>query len=192
MPYWTVEDHIRLDKKNQIGQGLFSKVFKVSETEVIILTNDNAKECMGAFCQGEKHIPKMERLSDIGEYQAYKMPLYQKLMKKHSRAWEDYKAVEKTLKYLSLRKYDCFPTCINAIEKSEDLSEDLKESLKTLIDMMANYTDDIFLDLCKRNVMVDNKGNLILTDIVGSSQELSKAWARKFQKRKKKEYSRFF
>jgi len=190
MSYWTKEDHIKLDKHNMIGKGLFSKVFKVSENEVVILTNDNAKECMSCFCQGYKHIPRMERIEDIGEFQAYKMPLYNKLTKKNfPKAWKEYVEINKALKYLRLEKWTCFAACIKAIQDNENLSESLKESLSGLFDMMASYTDEIFLDLAKRNFMVDHEGILILTDIVGSSHELEKQWSQRIKNKKASRFS---
>jgi len=110
------------------------------------------------------------------------MPKYEKLTKQHAAAWRDYKAVEKILKPLKLTKWECFGTCINAVEQS-NLAPTIKESLTQLFEMLANYTDEIFLEVCRRNVMVDSRGNLIFTDIVGCSEKLRRVWQARTHRR---------
>lgn len=182
MPFWTIEDHIRLDKKNMIAKGTFTKAYKINEKEVIILTVDNTKECLALFCKGV-NIPKMERLEDIGDYQVYKMPLYKKLKSTDVLAWRDYQKLRKLFRGKSYGKWKCYYKTRDLL-KDSNLSSHLVESLESILDAMAMYTDEMFFDVFQRNFGVDDNGNLILLDIACDVNKLTEVWE---QKRKKRE-----
>lgn len=182
MPFWTIEDHIRLDKKNMIAKGTFTKAYKINEKEVIILTVDNTKECLALFCKGV-NIPKMERLEDIGEYQVYKMPLYKKLKSTDKLAWSDYKKLRKLFQCKSFTKHKCYEE-MRALLEDSGLPNHLVESLESILDAMAMYTDEMFFDVFPRNFGVDDNGNLMLLDIACDVNKLTEVWE---QKRKKRE-----
>ena len=163
-----------------IGKGMFSKVYKINEKEVVILTNDNSKECLATFCQGGTHVPKIERLEDIGDFQAYRMPLYFKLTTKSKQAWAQYKILKNLFSNnRDFPEYTGFEIAKERLEACADLPDSVKEDIGLILDNMAMYTAHIFFDIVPRNMMVDELGNLILIDIIGDSKELEKAWEKK-------------
>ena len=178
MKNYCQEYQVELNKENFLGKGMFSKAYKIGE-RVILVSEDNAKECLALFCQIEnKHIPKCSRLDDIGEKSGYEMPYYKPLRSRESiQAWKDYKTISKCIDNIGFQergKYVCFEGYRKAFEACQGLSEELKEALNCLVSEMQNYCDEIFVEISPRNAKVDEKGNLILLDIIGETESLRK------------------
>jgi hypothetical protein len=176
MRQYCAEKNLCLNKHNFLGKGLWSKVYRVSEDEVIILSSDPAKECLAIFCQDVKYLPKLTCLENVNDVACYLSPFYYPLKASNKKAWGQYKAVKQCLEAVSFQereKYKCFEGFKNALY-CLDIDPEIIEAINTLLDNMANYTDHVFLELSPRNVKVDGNGELILLDIIGDTNELNK------------------
>jgi hypothetical protein len=184
MKNYCLEYQVKLGKENFLSSGMFTKAYRLGE-KVILLSRDNAKECLAIFCQvGNKHIPICERLEDINGENAFEMPFYNPLKAENKIAWYQYKQVKKAIDSMpweDRQKYKCFEGYKKAFENC-DIPETLKEALDILVSEMQNYTDHIFLEISPRNAKVDSEGNLILLDIIGDSVELDKIRKRRQNK----------
>ncbi len=171
---YCTEYQVKLDKENFLGKGLFTQAYRVGE-RVVLTTEDMAKECIATFCQiGNKHIPALRRLDNIGDKQAYTMPYYRPLLAQNKVAWSQMKSIDKIMQSVPFegrKKYICFENFLDAFKKST-LPEELKEALHTIVESMMNYSEHIFLEISPRNAKVDGNGNLILLDIIGDSEQL--------------------
>jgi len=158
-------------KLKLIGKGMFSKVYRVSEKEVIIKSFCPAKECMALFFDKSKYFPPIERI----DYQEYKMPYYDKVS-----------SLKTTLKpkqyqlYLELRKLS-IPYTTNRYNKLNEWENQfktikdkiLRNNLLMAVGELSNYGQDISFEISPRNVAVKN-GNLILLDCFYSSDLVNK------------------
>lgn len=165
-----------LNKKNFLGKGLFSKAYRVGD-EVIIVTLDPAKECLALFTVENIHLPELTTLEDIGEKRAYKMLYYEALTAQHKEAWEQYKLLKKvidTVRYNHPGKYKCYEVYRELVNTCEGLKESIKEAVNSLLDGMANYTENVFIEVSPRNLKVNENGELILLDIIGDTNLLLK------------------
>ncbi len=172
---YCTEYRVKLDKKNFLGKGIFTQAYRIGEW-VVLTTEDMAKECIATFCQiGNRHIPALKRLENIGDKQAYEMPYYRPLLAQNMVAWSQMKTIDKlmvSVPFEGRKKYICFESYIDAF-KNSSLPEELKEALCTIVESMMNYSEHIFLEISPRNAKVDGNGDLILLDIIGDSGQLA-------------------
>lgn len=179
------ELNVQLNSKNKIGQGFFSKAYLVDSETVIVVTEDPSKECLAVFCKDNNgYLPHLESLDNIGDKQAFKMPLYHPLKASNKVAWKQYKEVKKSVESLDFwdkREYVCFDNYKKAILENDKILPEIKHDLVLLIDNMSNYSSGIFMELSPRNVKVDKQGKLIFLDIIGDSDKLKKAWEKRLR-----------
>ena len=169
--------------KPLIGKGLFSKVYgDLNSPTVTIVTVDNAKECLALFCKKMKHLPDTKRIDDG----VYIQPRYNRISsvadikewKALKKIHNEYNSFTYSLDYAkSIRNYN---TLIDLIEKyKDDLGNDLYEALLELISAYSNYEYNIGFEIARRNLALDNEGNLILLDVIFSPELLNKKRGKK-------------
>lgn len=143
-----------------IGKGSFTKCYKVSEKEVLLVSRDPVKLAMSEmFWPKSRRFPKVEKHPTIED--AYLTPYLGKTqsLKKglNKKEYELYRELRRT--YVESTGY-----C-----KVHDVIKGIKHPIKKLLlnaaDVIANYRDirDLRFEISSRNVRVKN-GKLVLMD----------------------------
>ena len=164
-----------------IGKGVFSKVYQLNESEVLIKSDDYAKECMSEFVNSEL-VPSIER---IGEG-LFKMEYFEKVKSLKTALNKDQYAF-----YLELRSLEV-PYNTKEVEfyfrwRDQFLrlsNEDYANDLLDVIDSLSNYGTDISFEISPRNVAVKD-GKLILLDCFFIRSQLNE----KRQSTRKRQYA---
>ena len=189
-------DNITLNLR-KIGKGAFSTIYEnvenTSEVYAIVKTDqpydkcDMSKEAMSSFATGD-HVPEIEKVaydfyvSRMGYCDVYKMKRYYKL-ETGSQAntianalIRIYKSVTNKPDYyrviLNGTHYQAAIMIIDAILESSDIPESIKESIDSIYSACTNYGDHYMVEFFKRNMMQDEKENLILLDIAFNAKAL--------------------
>lgn len=167
-----------------IGKGLFSKAYRVENTVYLLTQGDYSKECIALFARGQ-HIPVITRHEDIEEgramYQVFSMPFYQPMRKKHSKAWKQWAFLKQVCVvpggYFEVREW------LDSDRVKLELEPTVWDALDQMIEAFSNYdSESMGLEFNKVNVSVDEKGELILRDVLFSqvsARRLMEARARK-------------
>lgn len=148
-----------------IGKGAFSRVYDAGDC-VLIKSNDYAKEAfsIGLMPSGANW-PACEKL-EHGEVSLYKMPKYEKFIRKAQLSQEQY-AIYKALKKLidaNMSWNNDYFFWVNLFNKDNTLPPAIREQICEALDGLANYGTDIQIEISRRNVAVLN-GKLILLDL---------------------------
>lgn len=177
--------YIKLDDKKHLaiflGQGDFSKAYLIQTNKgpyVITYGDDCTKEVIALW--GDKsnpHVPKIWRY----DTNIYLMPYYKPLTKEYRVAWNQYITLKKVLEavrrsYINrvgindyrkddgYRVIDEFITFLCSHQKN--INSALCDALKDICDTCTNCGSNIMFEFAPRNLGVDNKGRLVLRDIV--------------------------
>lgn len=146
-----------------IGKGLFSKVFKLNDKQVLIQSVCNVKECLSMdWHQSTGIFPKIESI----DYQEYTCEYYDKVSSiKYSLCPKHYE-IYKDLRSLSINRngnnYDLSYKWIEEFKKVKD--KKYREALLDMIECLHNYGSDIDFEISPRNIAIKN-GKLILLDV---------------------------
>lgn len=147
----------------QIGKGLFSKVYRLNENEVLIKSICQVKECISNEWHNSVDIfPELKRVEDetyICEYYDAVKSLKESLNPEHY-------AIYKELRSLSVgyvkNPYDLYSEWYKQFETLSNI--EYKEALLDMIDNLSNYGSQISFEISPRNVAV-KEGRLILLDV---------------------------
>ena len=145
-----------------IGKGMFSKVYQLNDKEVLIKSNDLAKECICYMVESDL-VPDIEQIEDG----IYKMEYFPKVKSlKDSLDMDQYKLYQELSKLnisigMHTRKNDYYFLWREQFETISD--EEVREDLLNVIDCMCNYGADVRFEISPRNVAVKN-GKLVLLD----------------------------
>lgn len=145
-----------------VGKGLFSKVYKLNEKQVLIKSCCNVKECISMEWHSSTVFPKLE----CTEYQTYVCEYYPKVKSlKESLKPLHYK-IYLELKSLSIgyvdNFYDFADHWANAF--STITNKKYRLALQNMLECLRNYGSDISFEISPRNVAVKD-GKLILLDV---------------------------
>lgn len=144
-----------------IGKGLFSKVYKINDKQVLIKSECYVKECL-ANSISNSWFPKLKSV-DCDEYLCEYFPKVKSL--KDSLNVNHYKLYLE-LKSLSVgyvkNTYDLYSEWYKQFETVSNKS--LKIALIQVLDELSNYGPQIRFEISPRNVAVKN-GKLILLDV---------------------------
>jgi len=140
-----------------IGKGTFSKVYRISENKVKIVSSDWAKECQALFIDSFL-VPKLEKID-------YEMEYFDKVQSLKNSLLPGQYEIYKELRALP------FFYCANSYDYLDKLrdnfkllkNEKVKEGLMDVLDELSNYGTDIVFEISPRNVAVKN-GKLVLLD----------------------------
>lgn len=178
----------------KIGKGKFSTVYEnvdnTSEVYAIVKTDksydkcDMSKEAMAEWASGD-HVPEIEKIeydffvSRMGYCDVYKMKRYYKLETGSqandlaNKLIKIYKSVTSKPAYYNVgTHYAAAMMIINAILECNDIPDTVKESIDSIYSACTKYGDQYMVEFFKRNMMQDDKGNLILLDIAFNAKAL--------------------
>lgn len=147
-----------------IGKGLFSKVYKVSEKQVLVKTDDPVKECFALFLSNDYDIfPDYEITENNNEYLC---EYYPKVKSLKNELLPEHYAIYKELRALNIDRSGNRHMYYNKWrEQFETVSnETYREGLIEALDELTNYGSDICFEISPRNVAVKD-GKLILLDV---------------------------
>jgi len=165
---------IKRDMFELVGKGSFSTVYRKSEKEVLIFSNDKVKECMSlGFFPSCRLFPKVINTNNtILEKPVYTMKYYKKVSSlKNTLEPKEYSF------YKELRKLYNDNLCIgynNLYKLFNSLPSKYKYKKSLLLNALnglINYGDDMRFEISPRNVTVNN-GKLILLDCFYFSSQL--------------------
>lgn len=148
------------NKIQLIGKGIFSKVYRLNEHEVLIKSNDPVKECMALFIDSFL-VPKLNSLDNNDytmEYFAPVKSLKESLFPDQYQLYKELRAL--SVGYVANSNDLYFEWC----KQFETISnEDVREDLLQVMGCLADYGSDISFEISPRNVAVKD-GKLILLD----------------------------
>lgn len=173
------------EKCKRIGKGQFSTAYRsIDDPNVVyLLTNedDNIREIYRHITN--KHIPQMELLEQnvyIGRkyVNVWKMPYY-KPIKKSDPCWKQYKTLYDAWQeiytplisaYFYKKQYsDGFMAAeqfLQILEEKSIIDQDLLYALERINVWSSCYGSGYIFEFQKRNVGVDQDGNLVLRDVI--------------------------
>ena len=157
-----------------IGEGLFSKAYKVGDKVFLLCQGDYSKECLALFAdQSLRHVPTIERHEDIGDNQVFSMPYYNKLTKKeYPQAFAQWRKLQNGLG-ISAQGPKAIEALIERLRIQGEQS--LADAVSNMYEAFQNYAyHSIVFEFQKVNVSVNDKGELILRDCLADSESINK------------------
>ena len=157
---------MKTQKLQLIGQGAFTKCYKMNANKVLLKSCDPVKEAMSlGLTPNSRIFPKVTYTSCNNEYE---MKYYSKVksLKNSLDAdqYELYKALRtvkllNVIEVLSGRGYEILIKRFKAL----DIKRSVKNALIGMVEGLLNYGTDICFEISPRNVAVNN-GKLVLLD----------------------------
>jgi hypothetical protein len=173
------EGEVSLQK---IGEGAFARVYREvgGKGRVFAFTDDDThdKEIASmASSPDNPHVPAVEKYGHTvgygptGQKTVYTMPYYKAPLRKSDspRAWADFRVIEKCLKESDKYGRGLYETNTATVEcvRTKGATPGVADALGDLVDTAANYDADEFaLEIAPRNLATDDKGNLVLLDVL--------------------------
>ncbi len=156
-----------------LGKGQFSKAYRVGDFVYTFTKNDYSKEAVSMWAIENEHTPTIERIQIIDDNtHIYRMPYYEPLnAKDHPTAW----AIRKELQNVKTQYFWDFARqhnnywgfdLSNKVIECANVSDTIKECLQSMIDAFMNYDVNPCFEFPKRNLAVDDKGNIIFLDVL--------------------------
>lgn len=171
-----------------IGQGKFSKVYRVGNRVVYYTKNDCAKEVLGYSDVRMIHLPELIRHENVivydikkGEikdvYNVYSAPYYKNVTRKDESAWLLMnKIIDLYFEYMININIVCRRIGMTNIEKMEGFVDYIRgkviiprsivNALAYLVDRIRDCGEDAMFDFHSGNFGVNEYGVLILRDVV--------------------------
>lgn len=140
-----------------IGKGLFSKVYKLNEKQVLIKSTCWSKECLALFVNA-KHFPKLEVVGEkeyVCEFYPKVKSVRDSLKPAHYEVYQQLRQIDR----MTIGGYDDLKNLFSTIS-----NKSFREALLEVLDDMTNYGLDVCFEISPRNIAVKN-GNLILLDV---------------------------
>lgn len=164
-----------------LGKGTFCRAaYRVGDDVYLFVDEDDySKEIISHI--ENPHIPPCEMIEHQEErgLRVWKMPFYEKLTARHKQAWADYKRLRniigKVRMELIMRAGYGEPRWYEMpglIAERVDFSQTLFEALESLASWLPSYGSHYAIELPKVNCSVGKDGQLILRDIVFSTELL--------------------
>jgi hypothetical protein len=155
-----------------IGHGMLSMVFRETDTTVLVVSDDPAKECMSfGWMPDSPLMPTIERI-EYGELSLYRMPLYTRVTSpKKQLKPRDYAVYQELRELQNSIVHSLSWKNINALEA---VGTDCANLLIECIDAMSNYTDQCGFEISPRNIALDKNGDLILLDCFYDRQKIKR------------------
>lgn len=162
-----------VDLKNaeSVKRGQFTHCY-LFHNYAILYSIDILKECVALYNfsadDNNPHLPQIDTFDDLNNW--YIMPRYLPLEKQHTKAWAQYRMLQKLLnvhRHLFMQNlYYTTHICYNFADVVRNYDEKLGEALSAIVDNVSNGSDNLGFEFQKYNLAVDNDGNLILLDVI--------------------------
>ena len=166
-------------------RGAFSKVYRMGEGTVRVVSSDPAKECMALWGFGNSDLwPSIERVATLDGANVFIMPLYEQPKSLKTALMPDQYALYKALKassencFMGKNQYDAPQHWHKVFNAGLVEFPAAAEALSNAIDSLQNYGQDIRFEISPRNVAVKN-GKLILLDCFFFASALEKTYKKK-------------
>lgn len=152
-----------MEKLKLIGQGLFSKVYRLNDKEVLIKSICNVKEAISMEWHNSTGVfPKITRI----DYQEYTCKYYEKVTSLKSSLLPDHYDIYQNLRALEIdvntNPYDYLDAWRKAFKSVKNAK--YRNALLNMLDVLSNYGTEMRFEISPRNVAVE-KGKLILLDV---------------------------
>jgi hypothetical protein len=189
-----------------LGKGHYCKAYRFMDTVYCVVVEDEyMKDVIAEWvCEENPHLPKIERLEDITikgkDYKIYTMPYYENISANHRLAWNILKALEAAVekvepKYWFSKPMACYGLYFNQDvikEAKGKVPESVTDGLTILNDAASNYGSGITFEFGKRNIGVDNHGNIVFRDIIFDAEKLHKEREAKIRNRQRAQFQYLF
>lgn len=179
-----------------LGKGQFTECWLDESTgDVWQWSTDVVKECIEAWAdQDNIHVPKQERVDwSDDDRLLFKAKFYHPLTAKNKTAWRQFRILEAARQeaqeqlfkennvgfysrmsprqFWTSRGYDVAQRTINLVR--DKLPQELIEGLESIYDAAINAGSGVTFEFPKRNLAVDDRGNLILLDIAFNTDKIN-------------------
>ena len=189
--------HHRTVTVRYLGKGHFATAYLSEDKWVYLVVKHDARDqakdllvdfmrdCEDSSRRGEdwsKHIPYTEAVGFInrrGQTEddfVYRMPYYKTISAKDKEAWKQLDIINKcaTSTYYSQKSHeDKRARFIELIQNESKLPDSLKEALTQFEEHLQNYEEGWMFEFPKRNIGVDEEGNLVLRDVIFNQKLLT-------------------
>ena len=151
-------------KLQKIGEGLFSKVYRLNDKQVLIKSICQVKECIAMdWHQSTGVFPVLERTDEQGEYicEYYERvkSLKDSLTPAHYEIYKDLRSLKIDMPKNTYDLMDCWRAEFKKVKNKK-----YRDALLNMTDNLANYGSQLKFEISPRNVAVKN-GKLILLDV---------------------------
>ena len=152
-------------------RGTFSKVYRLADGTVKVVSTDPVKECMVVFGFGNSGLwPSIERIDTLNNgTNVFIMPLYEQPKSLKNALMPDQYALYRAIKassenrFMGKNQYDAPMHWRKVFREGLGSFPAAAEALCDAVDSLQNYGYDIRFEISQRNVAVKD-GNLILLD----------------------------
>ena len=183
-----------------LGKGMFTKAYVTTQQRkptVYLVTEDQVydKEILREISRNtsSKHLPRVEEVGYTHNATVYRMPLYHSPLRKGEspQAWAQYQVLRQCWKEADELVYGRSRwnrniwdghKLINAVvecARHRKLPRGLVRALKLLQDTSGNYGSTYSFEFSPRNLATDDKGNLILLDVLFNQENVMKKAGRR-------------
>ena len=162
---------VNLKSADSIKRGRFTHCY-LFHNYAVLYSIDILKECSALYSftthDDNPHLPEIDRFDGLDKW--YIMPRYLPLTKQHTKAWQQYRALQKLLNvhrsmFFENPRYT-IDKCYKFAEIVKQYDEKLGEALSAIVDNVSNGSSNLMFEFPKSNLAVDNDGNLILLDVI--------------------------
>jgi len=162
---------VNLQSAEAVKRGQFTHCY-LFHNYAILYSIDILKECAACYSFMEyadnPHLPEIDMFDDLDNW--YIMPRYLPLTKAYPKAWQQYRMLQKLLNvhhhlFMENLNYSVH-ICYEFANIVKTYDEKLGEALSAIVDNVSNGSDNLMFEFQKRNLAVDNDGNLILLDVI--------------------------
>lgn len=150
-------------KLKLIGKGLFSKVYRLNDKQVYIVSVCNAKECISMDWHQSKGIFPVYESEEMGEYICEYYEPVKSLKESLSPAhYEIYKNLRSLSVFNVKNDYDLLDAWREQFKTVKN--KKFRDALLDMTDNLCNWGTKLSFEISPRNVAVKN-GKLILLDV---------------------------
>lgn len=168
-----------------LGKGHYTTAYLVGTTVYCFTVEDEyMKDVICDWCDDMTHIPKITSHDDVcikeKYFKVYSMPYYRDITKNDKAAW----AIYKTLKSVGETTFIRFnkPLRYNGLYFFQHVINELKGkvpesvilALSEMLNAACNFGFGVTIEFGKRNIGVDDNGNIIFRDILFDAEKLYK------------------
>jgi len=173
-----------------LGKGHFSTGYRVGDLVYLFTKDDPLKEATTHM--SGVHVPIVKYVDYTSnrngdEIEIYTMPYYENITAAHKTAWAIFRILTSLLRdsnteiiqeqgWLKFnRKRDNYKVFARLVEKAEQdnrIPDSVVDSLDRMYSWAINYGESVGIEMGKRNIGVDNEGNIIFRDVLYDARRL--------------------
>lgn len=174
-----------------LGKGRHATAYRAGDTVYLFVFDEgeHMKEALALFGPDDSpHVPKItthEEQHARGKYlKVYSMPFYRNITAKDADAWKILKTLADAAERIIREKYmfnekplhqwgQYFMNDVIDATRGQ-IPDSVTEALQSIADAGANYGMGIAFEFGKRNIGVDDAGNIVFRDIIFDSEKIHK------------------